>query len=185
MSAVNFIQKAWASRPIFAANKTTSMYQGLLHLHNLGRWVLIILLVIAIINAFAGMRRNEPFSKGDKKITLFLMITAHTMLLIGLYQWFAGPWGLQQFTNLGMKGVMQNSVARFWAVEHITIMLIAIVLITIGRGAAKKKITDRAKHKKMFWMFFIAFILILAAVPWPGRNVGRPLLPGMGQTVSE
>jgi hypothetical protein len=158
------------------------MYQGLLHLHNLGRWLIIILLVIAIINAFAGMRRNEPFSKGDKKIGLFLMIVAHTMLLIGLYQWIAGPWGLKQFQQLGMGGVMKNSIARFWAVEHMLGMIISIVLITIGRSAAKKNISDRAKHKKMFWMFFIAFIIIIASVPWPGRQVGRPLLPGMSQS---
>ena len=154
------------------------MYQGLLHFHNIGRWIVIILIVIAIVNAFAGMRRNEPISKGDKKIGLFLMIIAHSMLLVGFYQWFVGPWGLKQFQELGMGGVMKNSIARFWAVEHMVGMLIAIILITIGRGAIKKPITDRAKHKKMFWMFFIAFILIMASVPWPGRQVGRPLLPG-------
>lgn len=158
------------------------MYQGLLHLHNIGRWALLILLVLAIINALAGMRRNEPFSPGDKKIGLFLMIVAHTMLLIGLYQWFAGDWGLKQFQNLGMKGVMQDSVSRFWAVEHLVGNLIAITLITIGKGAAKKNISDRAKHKKSFWCFFIAFLILLATIPWPGRQVARPLLPGMDQT---
>jgi hypothetical protein len=157
------------------------MYQGLLHLHNLGRWVVIILLVIAIINAFAGMRRNEPFSKGDKKIGLFLMISAHLMLLIGLYQWFAGGLGLKLIQRVGFGEVMKDGVYRFWAVEHMVGMLVAIVLITIGRGAAKKNISDRAKHKKMFWMFFVAFIIILASVPWPGRQVARPLFPGMEQ----
>lgn len=154
------------------------MYTGLLHLHNIGRWILILLLVIAIINAFAGMTRNEPISKGHKKIGLFLMITAHTMLLVGIYQWIVGPWGLKQIQELGMGGVMKNSISRFWAIEHLAGMLIAIILITIGRGAIKKPIADRAKHKKMFWMFFIAFILIMASVPWPGREVARPLFPG-------
>lgn len=124
------------------------------------------------------MRRNEPFSRGQKKLGLFLMITAHTMLLVGLYQWFVGPWGLRQIQELGMGGVMKNSISRFWAIEHLTGMLAAIVLITIGRSASKKAIPDRDKHKKMFWMFFIAFVLIMASVPWPGRQVERPLLPG-------
>ncbi len=158
------------------------MYQGLLHLHNIGRWLVIILLLIAIVNAFAGMRRNEPFSRGDKKIGLFLMIIAHTMLLVGIYQWVVGPWGLKQFQQLGMGGVMKNSIARFWAVEHMLGMLIAIVLITIGRSVSKKPIADRLKHKKMFWMFFGAFILVMASVPWPGRKVSRPLFPGAERT---
>ncbi|MDQ6815643.1 MAG: hypothetical protein M3040_18080 [Bacteroidota bacterium] len=155
------------------------MYQGLLYLHNLGRWIIIILLVIAIFKSLAGMTGNKTFTSGDKKIGLFLMITAHTMLLIGLYQWFAGPWGLHSIQAHGMKAVMHNTVARFWAVEHVTGMLIAIVLITIGRGSARKNISDKVKHSRSFWFYLIAFIIIIATVPWPFREVARPLFPGM------
>lgn len=155
------------------------MYQGLLHLHNIGRWVVIILLLAAIFKSLAGMTGNKPFTPGDKKIGLFLMIAAHIMLLVGLYQWFAGPWGLQNIEAKGMKAIMQDNVFRFWAVEHITGMLIAIILITIGRGSAKKNISDKAKHRRSFWFYFIAFILIVATVPWPFREVARPLFPGM------
>jgi hypothetical protein len=155
------------------------MYQGLLHLHNLGRWVVIILLVVAIFKSLTGITGNKPFTSGDKKIGLFLMITAHIMLLIGLYQWFAGPWGLHNIQANGMKVVMHNNVSRFWAVEHITGMLIAIILITIGRGSAKKNISDKAKHSRSFWFYLIAFVIILATVPWPFREVARPLFPGM------
>lgn len=155
------------------------MYTGLLHLHNLLRWVILILLVIAIIRHLAGMTGNKPYTAGDKKIGLFLMISAHITLLIGLYQWFAGPWGLKNILNSGMGNVMKDPVQRFWAVEHFAGMLIAIILITIGRGAAKSAAPDAAKHKKSFWLFFIALVIILATVPWPGREVARPLFPGM------
>lgn len=154
------------------------MYQGLLHLHNFGRWVVIILLLIAIFKSVSGLSDNKPFTSGDKKTGLFLMISAHIMLLIGLYQWFAGP-GLGSIQELGMKGAMQNNVARFWAVEHTAGMLIGIILITIGRGSAKKNISDKAKHRRSFWFYFIAFIVIVASVPWPFREVARPLFPGM------
>lgn len=155
------------------------MYQGLLHLHNLGRWVVIILLLIAIARALSGMTGNKPFTKGDKKTGLFLMIAAHTMLLIGLYQWFAGPWGFQNIQKLGMKAVMRDNVYRFWAAEHLAGMLIAIILITIGRGSFRKNISDTAKHRRSFWLYLFAFIVIIVTVPWPFREVGRPLFPGM------
>jgi hypothetical protein len=155
------------------------MYQGLLHLHNFGRWVVIILLLVAIVRSLSGLGGNKPFTNGDRKTGLFLMIAAHTMLLIGLYQWFAGPWGLHNIQNVGMKEVMKDNVYRFWAVEHITGMLLGIILITIGRGSAKKNISDIAKHRRSFWFYFIAFIIIIATVPWPFREVARPLFPGM------
>lgn len=157
-----------------------NMYNGLLHLHNLMRWVILILLLIAIFRAYSGMSSRRAYNGGDKKVGLFLMIAAHTTLLIGLYQWFVGPWGLRNIQTLGMGEVMKNGAYRFWAVEHITGMLIAIILITIGRGVAKKNLPDNTKHKKSFWFFLVALFIILLTVPWPFReDIGRPLFPGM------
>jgi hypothetical protein len=155
------------------------MYEALLSVHNIGRWVLLILLLVALFKAAAGMTGNKPYTSRDKKVGLFLMITAHTMLLIGLYQWAVGPWGLHNIENMGMKAVMKSKVYRFWAVEHLVGMLIGIILITIGRAAGKKNIPDRTKHRRSFWIFLIALIIIIASVPWPFREVARPLFPGI------
>jgi hypothetical protein len=112
------------------------------------------------------------------------MISAHITLLIGLYQWIAGPLGLRTIQSLGMGEVMKNGITRFWAVEHFAGMLIAIILITIGKGVGKKNISDQAKHKKSFWLFLIALFIILVSVPWPFReDIGRPLVPGQHQSL--
>jgi uncharacterized membrane protein YqhA len=155
------------------------MYTGLLHLHNLLRWVILILLLVALFRHLSGMNNKRQVSAGDKKVDLFLMIAAHITLLVGLYQWFVGPWGLKLITNNGMKVVMGDDGYRFFAIEHLTGMLIAIVLITIGRGKVKRAV-DYTAHKKAFWFFLVALIVILASVPWPFRAaVARPLFPGM------
>jgi len=131
-----------------------------------------VLAAVAIYRSYTGMKSGRVFSAGDKKTGLFLMISAHTTLLIGLYLWIAGPWGLASIRNLGFGEVMKDPVYRFFAVEHLTGMLIAIVLITIGRGAAKKNIPDAAKFKRSFWLFLVALVIILVTVPWPWRVVG-------------
>jgi hypothetical protein len=152
------------------------MYYILL-LHSLLRWIILILLIVAIAKSYTGMTTGKPFSAGDRKVGLFLMISAHTTLLVGLYLWFFGPMGLANIGNLGFGEVMKNKVMRYYAVEHTTGMLIAIVLITIGRGVAKKRIPDAAKYKRTFWFFLIALVIILATVPWPFRaGIGRPWL---------
>jgi len=84
---------------------------------------------------------------------------------------------LANIRNLGFGDVMKDKVYRYFAIEHLTGMLIAIVLITIGRGAAKKNIPDLAKFKRSFWFFLVALVIILATVPWPFRvGIGRPWL---------
>jgi hypothetical protein len=124
------------------------MYTGLLHLHNLLRWVILILIVVAIFRHLTGMNQKRAVNAGDKKIDLFLMIAAHTTLVLGLVQWFVGDFGLKLIQNAGMGQVMKNSALRFWAIEHITGMIIAIVLITIGRGKVKRRLycTQKSVH---------------------------------------
>ena len=155
------------------------MYNGLVHLHNLLRWVILILVVIALVRHFAGMTGKKPFTAGDKKVGLFVMISAHTQLLLGLILWFIGPWGYKLLSSIGFPAAMKDPVARFWIMEHNVGMIAAIVLLTIGRGVSKKNLPDTVKHKRVFWLFLIALVIILASVPWPGRVTARPLFPGM------
>ncbi len=144
------------------------MYNGLLHLHNLLRWVILLLLLITIVQAFSK-------SGGLRKASLFLLIAAHIQFLIGLYQWFAGSFGYKLIKSNGIGEVMKNSIQRFWAVEHIAGMLIGIILITSARGKVKQ-----GNYNAASWMYLIALIIILAVVPWPFReDIARPWFPGM------
>ena len=144
------------------------MYNGLLHLHNVLRWVIIILMLVVL---FQSMTK----SAGLKKSSLWLMIVAHTTLILGFYQWFTGPLGLKLIEDLGFSAVMKDPVSRFFAVEHFAGMLIAIILITITRGKAKA-----LNYKASFWLYVIALLIILVSIPWPFRaGIGRPWFPGM------
>ncbi len=138
-------------------------------LHSILRWVILILLAVTIVKSFNGMRTNADYHAQDKKFALWTLIAAHLQLVIGLIQYFVGPRGLKNIQNNGMKHVMSSSVDRFFAMEHLVMMLIAIVLITFGYSTAKRTLAPRKKHKKIFIFFLIALILILAAVPWPFR----------------
>ncbi len=156
------------------------MQTGLVHLHNLLRWIILILLLLSILKAYQGWQSKKAFAAGDKKTWLFTMITAHITLLVGLYQWAAGRYGI--FTTSLPEGtsVMKDKFFRFYWVEHPVGMIIAIVLITLGHGMAKKAVADEVKYKKAFVYFLLALVVILATVPWPFREiVGRPYFPGM------
>jgi hypothetical protein len=155
------------------------LYQFLLPVHNILRWVILILLLLAIVNAASGMNANKPFTKSDRSIGLFLMIATHLNFLIGLYQWFVSPLALNAIRSMGFGAVMKSGVYRFWAVEHLVGMLLAVVLITVARSVSKKNYIDRVKHRRIFWLLLIALILILAAVPWPFREeIARPWIRG-------
>ncbi len=143
------------------------MMDVLNQLHSILRWVILILLILTIVKSFQGMRKNGAYNASDKKFALWTLIGAHLQLVIGLVQYFVGGKGLHNIQTYGMGDVMKNSVMRFYAVEHIFVMLIAIILITVGYSTAKRTLAPRKKHKKIFIFYLIALILILSRIPWP------------------
>jgi uncharacterized membrane protein len=143
-------------------------YNGTLGLHSLLRWGIILLLLVNISRNF--LEDDKTYTKSDRSWNLRLVIITHLNLLIGLYQYFFGPKGMALVKMYGMADVMKNSVQRFWVVEHIAGMLIAVVLITITSSISKKPSDDdAAKHKKLMWFYIAALVVIIASVPWPFR----------------
>lgn len=148
-----------------------SFYSVMLHAHSVGRWIVLLLLLFAIINSLIAGRR--PFIKSDNRLGLLLTIFSDLMLLIGIYLYVVGPRGFRMAQEVGgMSGVMRNPVARFYVVEHIVGMLIAVVLIHIGKAQARKAMSDRAKHRRTMIFYFIALLIILVSIPWPFRAIG-------------
>ena len=134
------------------------MYEGLLHAHSGLRWIVLILIIINIFNAIGGLTGNKVFTSKDKKLSFYALIFTHIQALLGLALYFMSP--KVQFSG----NTMSNSMLRFFTMEHTLMMLIAIVLVTIGNRMAKS-----GRVKAVFWYYFIALIIILAAIPWPFR----------------
>lgn len=148
------------------------MYNVILHLHSSLRWVVLLLILIVIYrSATAGQR---SFTSADKRFTLFSSVACDIMLLIGLYLWFFSErnLGLRSITQNSFSNVMKDPVARFFAIEHSIGMLLAIILVHIGKTYGKKDIPDRTKHKRTLLFFGLALLIILVSLPWPFREAG-------------
>jgi hypothetical protein len=135
------------------------MYGILTVIHSFLRWAVLILLLAAIIKSLHGLISKRIFSASDNKISLFLMISAHTQLLVGVVLYFVSPF--VQFGNV------KNDEIRFFTMEHSAMMILAIVFITLARILSKKAATDNAKFKRLFIFCLIALLIIIAAIPWP------------------
>jgi hypothetical protein len=121
------------------------------HAHSGLRWVALGLLIFALFNALKGKKSGE-YIKKDKMINLFTMISLHTQLLIGLILYFSSD--KVQF----MKGWMKNPLLRFYGMEHFLMMIIALVIITIGRKKAEKIEDARSKHATIFNWYLIVYL---------------------------
>ena len=133
---------------------------ALIRAHSGLRYVVLALLIAAIFTAYSNWQKGSP---GDSKVYLFAFIATHTQLLLGLI--------LYTMSAKVNFDLISEKVFRFYSIEHIFMMLIAIVLITVGR-IRSKKLTGAAKHRTVLYFYAMGLIIILVAIPWPFRNLG-------------
>ena len=140
------------------------MYNIVLSLHSYWAYLVLIVLLIAAVNAVIKTLGDKEYENNDFRRSLFTLIVSHIQLLIGLVLYFVSPkfllWG-----ELGGK-VMSNSMARLYLVEHPFINIIAVALITIGYSKHKKKLTSKGKLKTIAIFYSIALLLFLSRIPW-------------------
>lgn len=135
-----------------------SIYEIFKDLHSWFRYVVFVLVLLAIIQSLLGWLGKKPYTEINRKINLFALISAHTQLLIGIVLYFLSP--LVKFDKYTMK----EPTLRYFTVEHWVMMIIAIALITIGHSKAKKQETSEGKHKTIAIFYIIAFLVIIGAI---------------------
>ncbi len=141
------------------------MYVGLLHTHSILRFLVLALLILVIIKAYLGMSGKKPYARIDNLLSLSLFSVTHTQLLVGLLLY-----SQSSFVKFG-GDTMKDASLRYWSVEHLTLMLIAIGLITFARISAKKMTDDAAKHKRTLVFNGLALVLIVMAILMSGRGL--------------
>jgi len=147
------------------------MYQGLIHFHSMWRYVVLVLLLLTILKSLAGWFGNKEHTNGDAKLALFAMISLHIQLLVGLILY-----GISERVNFGPIADMTWR-ERYWTVEHFIMMLVAVVVITLGRNYALKADDGHGKHKRMGIVFLIGLAIIFISIPWPWSQVSKAYFP--------
>lgn len=147
----------------------------LLGLHNLMRWVVVILAVLAVGNAFWGWFGGRTWTDRDRRLGSFFAISLDIQLLLGLLLYFINGWFSQLINNF--SDVMSVSSLRFFGIEHFLMMLLAVIFVHIGASRARKAEGDTNKFRTAAIWFSLGVVLILVSIPWPFTAHPRPWLP--------
>jgi uncharacterized membrane protein len=143
------------------------MYTTLFGLHSGLRYIVLLLLALALVLAVIGLFAKKPYSEMNRKVNLFAMISTHTQFLVGLILYFFSP--MVNYSN--MAEAMKEATQRYWTVEHSVMMLFAIVLITVGHSRSKKAKDAVNKHRAIALYYGLAVLVILVAIYQSGRPI--------------
>ena len=147
--------------------------QVLLTLHNIFRWVVLILGIVLVVRSFLGWFKKWDYQELDAKLTPIFAGTFDLQILLGIILFLTKGWAGVLMNAPG--DVMKTSALRFFAVEHWLMMIVAAALIHIGAAKVKKASDSLKKYKHAAIWFSIALLLTLASIPWPGMAAARPI----------
>lgn len=142
------------------------MYAFILFAHSWVRWILLILALVVIARSYAGWLGKQSYSKTDNALSGSFMGFMHLQALLGLLLYFIYSPYFKTAMEMGMGAAMKEPVIRMWSVEHISIMLIALVVAQVGRSRTRRIADAVKKHKTQAIFYTIALVLILSRIPW-------------------
>ena len=141
------------------------MYSILKNIHSYWAYLVLLVLILSIFNAITGKINGKDFESRDLRLSLFGLIFSHLQLLIGLILYFVSPW-FDQWSNLGMGGVMKDAQARLFLVEHPFTNILAIGLITIGWSVQKQQSDPSKKFLRIALVYGLGLLLLMSRIPW-------------------
>lgn len=147
------------------------MYTFVLAVHNIMRWIVVVLAIVALVRAYWGWFGKREWSLTDRKVGMFFSISMDVQLLLGLILYFGlSPITRSAIQNLG--AAMAEAGLRFFALEHFFYMLVAVIVVHVGTTLSRKAVDQVAKHRRAALWFTLAILLILVGIPW-----SRSLIP--------
>jgi hypothetical protein len=145
------------------------LYLTVLSVHSYLRWLVVVAAVASVVCAFLGKIRGRPFKPGGRRFGAIYTGLLDLQLLIGIYLYATSPIVRAALANMG--ATMKQKELRFFAVEHLTTMVIAVVLAHVGSVRSKRAPNDQAAYSRALLWFFASTIVLFLGIPW-----WRPLL---------
>ena len=143
----------------------------LISAHSILRWAVLLFGLYAITKSARGLLHKQDYTPNHNMAATLFIASVHLQVVLGLLLYVARE-SYEGFSNMG------NAALRFWAIEHLVGMLLAAVIIQIGRTKSKKATETAKKHKTALIFFSIGILIILAMIPWPFRGeIARALWP--------
>ena len=149
------------------------MYLSVLTFHSWLRWIALLAGLLTTATLLGGRGGGGKPDRSDL-LGLVCMIALDVQMLLGLILYF----GLSPNTAAVLadfSATMRDPVARFWGIDHLTSMLVAVLLAHAGRVLGRRAAPRPGRRMRMMTCFGLATLLMIIATPWPGLSAGRPL----------
>lgn len=140
---------------------------GIISVYTMIKWLHIAIsatfLIIAIwlfIRSISGIIKHKIYVRLDKYLSFGFIITLYLQFIFGLVL-FSNLLSSVGFSYISADNSMKIVSKRLWPVEHIVLMIFALVIANLGLIIAMKTKSDIGKHKNILIYYAFALCLVL------------------------
>lgn len=149
------------------------MYPLVLSIHNLVRWVALILGIVAAASAYLGWSGRGEWSPRERRLGSFFTIAMDIQLLLGLILFvFLSPVTRTAFQNIA--AAIQGGDLRFFMLVHPLYMLLAVIIAHLGSILSRRAVDAIGKFRRAALWYSLSMLAMIVGMPWMSR-----LLPGL------
>ncbi len=107
-------------------------------------------------------RKNKNYSKRDSRISLFTVLFLYTQLFLGIYLFFIKK-SRELSQSVDVEQLINNNLFRFWTVEHLVLMLFALLISQTGHIIIEKTLNNEIKFKlRLRYYSIVAAIIVIS-----------------------
>jgi len=155
-----------------------TLYGTVLFTHSWLRWAVLLAAVLVCARSFLASRSGRAWSPRDERLHVTLVSVLDLQFLLGIVLYvFLGPFSRAFFDDFRMG--MEDPVVRFFGLEHVLAMVVAITIVHVGRVRSKRQTEGARRHRVVWISTLIALLIILVSIPWAVFPYARPLLRGL------
>jgi hypothetical protein len=161
---------AWSAPPF--SRTTRRMYTAILATHTIVRWLVLAAGAWAVFRSWRGWRARAVWESADAGAVKLYVNALSLQFVAGIVLYAVSP--LIRGAMGDMGAAMRTPSVRYFVVEHVAVMLIAIALGHIGAAKIKRATSDSARFQTATIWMGISWAAAAGFVPW-----FRPILPSM------
>ena len=138
------------------------MYESVIGFHMVVSALFILLGMVTTVWAIRGWSRKASCPRSFLKLSWTFIHVLYLQLITGVVLYFfLKPEPASAL--LSMEEAMSQDRLRFWAIEHVSLMLFSLCLAQVGRLVIKQISTDWKKYRAATFYYGISLLMTLVS----------------------
>jgi len=139
------------------------IYSFAFKIHILISTITLLAGIATVVLSVQGLIRKRDYGKSDFGISLIFNVALYFQLILGSLIYYLLR-SSQEGPMWEVPDTQNDASLRFWAIEHIALMIFALFMTQLGRAFIKKSLGPFRKFRASLFYFGTSLLLILFSV---------------------